>query len=133
MLDQDEAVGLVLALFGVMGTIICLVCCFCPGKVKLTNNAMRYDRYGRPVVVLAPTENGHSGLGHHHTGFGHHHIGLGHANGEFDFGIQQNPSILPSIQDMQYDPNSNYPGAAVPPPYTSQDNGAFHPPNYSKF
>ena len=27
----------------------------------------------------------------------------------------------------------NYPGAAVPPPYTSQDNGAFHPPNYAKF
>ena len=94
---------------------------------------MRYDRYGRPVVVLAPTENGHSGLGHHHTGFGHHHIGLGHANGEFDFEIQQNPSILPSILDVQYDPDSNYPGAAVPPPYTSQDNGAFHPPSYSKF
>ena len=68
MLDQNEVFGLVLALFGVWGTIICLFFCFCPGKVKLTNNAMRYDRYGRPVVVLAPTENGHTGLEHHHTG-----------------------------------------------------------------
>ena len=137
MLDQVEVLGLVLALLGVIGTIICLVFCYCPGIVKMNNNTMRYDRYGRPEAVLAPTENGHTGLGHHHTGFGHHHTGFGHrhtglgqANGEFDFGIQQNPSILPS---MQYDFNSNYPGAAVPPPYSLQDNGAFHPPNYAKF
>ena len=69
----------------------------------------------------------------HTEGQGNCHTGVGHANGELNFGIQQNPSILPSIQDMQYDLNSNYPGAAVPPPYTPQDNGVFHPPNYAKF
>ena len=68
----------------------------------MTNNAMRYDRYGRPEAVLAPTENGHTGLGHHHTGFGHH------ANGEFDFG---SPRL-----DLHQDP---YSGAAVPPPFAS--------------
>ena len=77
MLDQNEVLGLALALFGVMGTIICLVFCFCPGKVKCTNNDVRYDRYGRPVVVLAPTENGHTRLGHHHTEFGHHQTEFG--------------------------------------------------------
>ena len=119
MLDQYEVLGLVLALFGVIGgTIICLFFCFCSGKVQQTNIAMRYsNRYGRPVIVLEPTENGHTGLGQ--------------ANGEFEFGIQQNPSIL--YAGMEYDFDSNYPGAAVPPPYTLQDNGAFHPPNYAKF
>jgi hypothetical protein len=51
--------------------------CFRPGKVKCTNNDGRYDRYGRPVVVLAPTENAHTGLGHHHTEFGHHQTEFG--------------------------------------------------------
>ena len=101
MLDRDEFIGLAVALFGVMATIICLVCCFCPGKVKIgTNaNAMRYDIYGRPIVVVATTENGHIGVPHHHTEFAHHHTGFGHhdtgfghhdtgfehhTNGEFD-------------------------------------------------
>ena len=117
MLDQNVVIGLAVASFVVMAIIVVLSACFCPSTVtNYTTNAMRYDRYGRPIVVVATTENGHTGLGQ--------------ANGEFDFGIQQNPSILPS---MQYDFNSNYPGAAVPPPYSLQDNGAFHPPNYAKF
>ena len=77
MLDQDEVIGLAVALFVVMVVIIVLSACFCHGKVKMTNNAMRYDRYGRPIVVVATTDNGHTGVPHHHTEFAHNHTGFG--------------------------------------------------------
>ena len=97
--------------------------CFChkaAGKVKIANDAFipkRYDRYGRPIVVVATTGNGHTGFPHHHAGFVHHHTGFGHhhANGEFNFG---SPRL-----DLHQDPNI---GAAVPPPFAS-------PPGYTKF
>ena len=120
MSDQDVVIGLAVALFVVVAIIVVLSACFCPGKVKITNDAMRYDkydRYGRPIVVIGTTENGHTGFPHQRAGFVHHQTGFGHhhANGEFNFG-------LPRL-DLHQDPNS---GAAVPPPFGS-------PPSYTKF
>ena len=110
-LDQEIGFGnwvfaIPVAFFVVFVIIICLAKFCCPeaaGKVKIANDAFipkRYDRYGRPIVVVATTENGHSGVPHHHTGFGHHDTGFGHhdtgfghhdtgfghhhANGKFD-------------------------------------------------
>ena len=117
MLDQNVVIGLAVASFVVMAIIVVLSACFCPSTVtNYTTNAMRYDRYGRPIVVVATTENGHTGVPHLHTEFAHHHTGFGHhANGEFNFG---SPRL-----DLHQDPNS---GAAVPPPFAS-------PPSYTKF
>ena len=102
MLDGNWVFAIPVAALVIFIIIICLAKFCCPeaaSKVKIANDAFipkRYDRYGRPIVVVETTENSrvphhHREFGHHHTGFGHHHTGFGHQDtgfGHHDTGFE---------------------------------------------